>query len=71
MLCIMQNLKKKCKGQHTLSQIKTWVIGVKLTFLEGKLGRFLMLAFLKLKFLNLLHFESGSESRFNSDENCF
>ena len=33
---------------------------VELAVLEGKLG-----------FLNLFHFESESESRFNSDENCF
>ena len=33
--------------------------------LEGKLGRFLIKSF-----LNLLRFESESESIFNSDENC-
>ena len=37
---------------------------VELTFLEGRLGRFLMLAFLKWSFKNLLHFES--ENRFTS-----
>ena len=42
---------------------------VQLTFLEFKLGRFLILTILNEVFLNLLHFES--ESRFNSDENCF
>ena len=44
---------------------------VELTFLEGKLGRCLMLMFLKWSFINLLHFESESEKRFNSDEYCF
>ena len=46
---------------------------VELTFLEGKLGWFLIhvKSFLIRNFLKLLHFESESESRFNSDEDCF
>ena len=35
-----------------------------LTFLDGKFGRFLILTF----FIWILHFESESKSRFNSDE---
>ena len=55
MYCIRQNYKK-CTGLHILN------LGhcVELAVLEGKFG-----------FLNLFHFESESESRFNSDENCF
>ena len=71
---IMQNYKKQKKNaQVCIYSLANLYIGhcVELTFLEGKLGRYLMLTFLKWSFLNLLHFESESESRFNSVENCF
>ena len=44
---------------------------VELTFLEDELGRSFLLTSLKCSFSNLLHFESESESRLNSDKNCF
>ena len=71
MPCIMQNLKKN--AQVCIYSLADLNIGhcIELTFLQGKLGRFLMITFLKWSVLNLLHFESESESRFNSDENCF
>ena len=43
---------------------------VDMTFLEGKLGRCLLLTFLKWRFLKNL-FEIESESGFNSDEIFF
>ena len=45
------------------------VFKIKLKFLEGKLGRCLILTFLKLSFLNFFVFEV--ESTLSSDENCF
>lgn len=43
---------------------------VELTFLEGKLGNFLLLiiAVVKSNFLTLLHFESEGENRFNCSQ---
>ena len=68
MHCVMQNLYKK-NAHVSIYSPADLNMGhcVQLTFLKGKLGRFLILTFFK----NLLHFETESERRFNSDENCF
>ena len=69
--CILQNLKKN--AQVSMYSLVDLNIGhcVEFTFLEGKLGWFLIhvKSFLIRSFLKLLHFES--ESRFNSDEIVF
>ena len=44
---------------------------IEFTFLKGNLGRLYWLTFLKCSFSSLSHFERQSDSRFNSDENCF
>ena len=68
MHCIMQNWKKTTVLHIVLSSRLNIGHCVELALFEGKLISYFN--FLKMKFLkNLLHFESDSKSRFNSDEN--
>ena len=60
-------IKKMHRFAFSIADINTGHC-VEFTFLEGKLGWFLthVKSFLIRSFLKLLHFESESESRFNS-----